>query len=289
MLGVVTPYAVSRVRVELLPAMVPTLLPLVGVGDLSPAHEAFQLIRHPSTLQEQRLLPRHRKLVVFHAVEQVTGGVLPDADHGGFATLHYDTIRYMENQLIYAYLAGTIDADGCITVQRVKKLSKRCKRLSTYYIIKIALNETSPVVPTLLKETFGGQLYTHQPANQSHKRWYIWQVTNQLAISAIRLLMPYLRLKKEQAEIAVKFGAVLEEQWLEIRSTQKPPYRITDEHNAVRHSFWAVVTKLNAPRNRRVHFVETPELETPPASLADSVHSCHDSPTLAQEPNLLVS
>jgi len=158
---------------------------------------------------------------------------------------------------LLAYLAGAIDSDGHITVQRTRKNVKanRCGPV-IYYYPKFGLSQTEPIIPALLSETFGGRVYTHQPKNPKHKLWHVWQAGDVRAVSGLRLLLPYLRLKKEQAVLVIRLGEVMKKQWAEIKTSTKPPYRIPEAMNAIRHELWESVTRLNKPRNRRVHFTE---------------------------------
>lgn len=160
----------------------------------------------------------------------------------------------MNNDVLYAYLAGSIDCDGFISIQRTRKTKgEKYAHQPIYYTAKIGFTSTDPGVPSLFKETFGGSLYEHQPKNETHKRWYVWQATNDKAGSAIKSLLPFLKLKKPQAEIALKFQDLLHGQRNRFMGN-----RISPEMEEGRRALWEELTKHNAPRNRRVHFAETP-------------------------------
>lgn len=80
------------------------------------------------------------------------------------------------NETTYAYLAGTIDADGFITISRKSMPHMRKDGSSVkYYVVNVGLSETSPVVPDLLQETFPAWRGSYQPTNPNHKRWHIWR------------------------------------------------------------------------------------------------------------------
>jgi hypothetical protein len=145
----------------------------------------------------------------------------------------------------YAYLAGAIDADGFITISRsTPSATRKDGRRSTCYTAKVGLSEIHPTIPTLLHETFGGWLGSHTPANPAHRKWHTWQATNQVAASALRLLLPYLRLKQEQAFLVVSFAD---------RVATTPRGAIATDELAERERLYFAVTALNEPRNRRVH------------------------------------
>lgn len=164
-----------------------------------------------------------------------------------------------DRELLYAYFAGAIDADGFISVQRSsRKVGKKYIHQPTYYLAKVGFTGTNPLVQNLLRENFGGSFYTHQPKNPEHKMWYVWQAEGKQAKEVLRKIIPYLVIKKQQGEIALELIELKEQHWNEIKNTQKPPYRITPEMEAEQSKYWEAVTKLNEPRNRRVHFLETP-------------------------------
>lgn len=153
-------------------------------------------------------------------------------------------------ELTYAYLAGAIDADGFITIARSSRSKgEKYAHRPTYYNAKIGFTETSPIIPHLLKETFGGSSYEHQPKNPEHKRWYNWQIQNVKAADALRRLLPYLRLKRRQAELVLEFLDLCAEQ-----RNREMKLGMTPEIVEKRREYWERVTKLNAPRNRRIHF-----------------------------------
>lgn len=150
----------------------------------------------------------------------------------------------------YAYLAGAIDADGFISIGR--KTSYRRKQdglFSTYYVVKIGLSETSQIIPDLLQATFPAWQGSYQPKNPRHKRWYIWQAHNQKAREPLTKLLPFLRLKRQQAASALALLNLMERQNAG-RFMAKP---LSARQTAARDRLYARVTILNAPRNRRKH------------------------------------
>lgn len=148
---------------------------------------------------------------------------------------------------LHAYLAGAIDADGFVTVYRKRGPMRKDGHRPIYYVAKVGLSETSPVIPMLLHDTFGGWLGSHQPKNPRHKKWHVWQATNDVAADALRALAPYLLLKRRQAELALEFTALIK---------QQNPGRtmLSPEQEAERERLWSAVGSLNSPRNRRIHF-----------------------------------
>lgn len=150
-----------------------------------------------------------------------------------------------------AYFAGAIDADGFVSVG--KKTSHTVRKdggRSIYYVVKIGLSQTHPDVPTMLHAAFGGYLGFHQPKNSAHRRVHIWQATAGDARKPLLAVLPFLILKKTQAELAVQFLALMEYQ-----NTGRFMGRPLPEDQALqREELYQQITARNAPKNRRVHF-----------------------------------
>lgn len=163
----------------------------------------------------------------------------------------------MQEQILYAYFAGAIDADGFISIQRTVKKSKPWH--PTYHTVRVGFTGTvGTVVQDLLRENFGGSVYVHIPKNKNHKPSHSWQASGKKAKVVLIAIAPYLLVKQEQAHLGIEFQELMERQRKEMLKIQKPPYHITPEMLIERNRLWEAVTRLNNPKNRRVHFLETP-------------------------------
>ena len=160
----------------------------------------------------------------------------------------------MDRQLLLSYLAGVIDADGCITIGRKVKNDKRCLRPSVYYEPKIILTEVNTIIPDLLHVTFGSRRSEWQPKNPKHKRWHIWASSGPASTTIIKELLPYLRLKRRQGEIAIELQELIERQWTTLKHVQH--HIIPHEFNLERDELWKRMTALNQPTNRRRHVTD---------------------------------
>jgi hypothetical protein len=154
---------------------------------------------------------------------------------------------------VYAYLAGSIDSDGFISIARkTRRVGSKYAHAPTYYSVTMGFTSTDPMVPDLFHKTFGGSRYQHDPKNPKHKRWHQWQASGKVAGIAMRKILRHLRLKRPQAEFALQFLALVDSQrnrWM--------GKVIGPELEAPRRVLWESVTRLNSPRNRRVHFATT--------------------------------
>ena len=116
-----------------------------------------------------------------------------------------------------------------------------------YYNAKIGLTSTNNVaVLELLKENFGGSIYSYKPDNPKHRTWSVWQTSDKHARDILVVLQPYFMAKKRHAEIIIDFVNICDAQWQLIKRTQKAPYHITAEMTALREHYWEQVATLNS-------------------------------------------
>ena len=151
---------------------------------------------------------------------------------------------------LHAYFAGAIDSDGFITIGRKTGYRKKSDGTNpVYYVAKIGISQTSPIIPDMFHQHFPAWRGEHQPKNPNHKKWFIWQASNGKAEQPIRAVLPYLKLKQRQAELALEFIELIRTQ----NSGRWMGNEISDDEHRARGSLFNEITKLNAPRNRRIH------------------------------------
>ena len=103
-------------------------------------------------------------------------------------------------KLLRAYLAGIIDGEGCISITKVPP--KR-GRVSPAYRLSCALGMANAYIPQLFKFSFGGSVSRSQKGQ--NKTIWSWRTSGILANTFLKALLPYLRLKRNEAELAIKF------------------------------------------------------------------------------------
>jgi hypothetical protein len=121
---------------------------------------------------------------------------------------------------VAAYLAGAMDSDGSIGLRR----STYAMRVGgdarvPVYSERIGLKQVTPQIPTLLRDAFGGSLMLQQPSVTKGRPLYYWEATNKIAAGALVTLLPYLRIKRAQAEVL-----------LELRASKDLPRSVTHVH-----------------------------------------------------------
>jgi len=100
-----------------------------------------------------------------------------------------------------AYAAATVDCDGTIGIRAQKP---RGTRNYPYYYIMVGVANTNSVLINWLHKSFGGSVYIKEYRNDSWKNLYMWSLSTQQAREFLVDILPYLKLKWEQAETAIE-------------------------------------------------------------------------------------
>lgn len=103
---------------------------------------------------------------------------------------------YTKADLIY--LAGVMDCDGSFTFQTEKASA----------LPMMCIANTNPDLVFWAKEKFGGRISKSNKRNKHWKPCYIWYLNSKRAIPLAEKVLPFLKLKIEQAKIFMDFGKV---------------------------------------------------------------------------------
>ncbi len=108
----------------------------------------------------------------------------------------------MNKALDWAYLAGFVDADGSIVVNRW--LDNRYQRHR--YITRICISNCDRQIMNWLVSEFGGSVsMANRNAPKNHRTLWRWSLSGLKARPILRNILPYLRLKQKRAELALQF------------------------------------------------------------------------------------
>lgn len=105
----------------------------------------------------------------------------------------------MSNDDEIIYLAGIFDGEGCVTVWREK--SKNDKH---YINPKIAIVMTNKKPIQMFSDIFGGNVSTQINKIPNRKVVYAYSATGKRAKLVLDKIIPYLKVKRQQAEHAVE-------------------------------------------------------------------------------------
>ncbi len=91
----------------------------------------------------------------------------------------------------HAYFAGLVDGDGCITISRED-------------LVITVTNSYKPALDDLCS-IYGGSIYVSNEATNRSRAVYVWKLWSLKAADVLRSLLPYLRIKRNQASVGIQF------------------------------------------------------------------------------------
>jgi hypothetical protein len=104
-----------------------------------------------------------------------------------------------------AYTAGLFDGEGSIVIG----CGKRPDRRAPQYWLQVGITNTDREIIDWLLATFGGHVSdnSHAPSRRRQRPCWAWRVMSNEAATFLESILPYLRIKREQALIALEFQA----------------------------------------------------------------------------------
>lgn len=124
---------------------------------------------------------------------------------------------------LLAYCAGVIDSDGSIGIKysNVKQNeSAKCQEV-------ITLKQVKTEAVKLFSKLFGGSIF-HLKKEGNHQDQVGWIKTCGPAVQVVKLLLPYLKIKRKQAQNLVKLYNLKQKS----RSSPRGPILMTPQINA---------------------------------------------------------
>ena len=109
------------------------------------------------------------------------------------------------NDLFLAWAAGFFDGEGSVIVEMSKE--KKCKH-GFRTSLHATVTQTSLPCLQLYLERFGGSIHTSENRTPNGRRWAVqhrWVVRNQEALDFLAAIEPFVVVKKEQVQAALKY------------------------------------------------------------------------------------
>jgi len=145
-----------------------------------------------------------------------------------------------------AYSAGIMDGEGSVSLTVNRNVTTRTGRTAVAPMLIIQVSSTCREVLDWLQLTWGvgSVIVTYRPRRPNHRTAYVWRVRGQAASEMLTQMLPYLRIKRAQAELGIY-----------AQSLVVPCKKLGDEAMAERLKLREEMLKLNRTTSRpRLHF-----------------------------------
>jgi len=107
----------------------------------------------------------------------------------------------MKGRTIYAYTAGMIDGDGCISLRKKTSPGRR----GYIFGISVSVGSTDEWLCQWLKMQFGSAIHAPRMKKSTWKQYYLWAIADKKAYELLKLVKPYLQIKRQQAEVCMLY------------------------------------------------------------------------------------
>lgn len=105
-----------------------------------------------------------------------------------------------------SYMAGVVDSDGCISIGKMKgRFNKTQRTVNPRYVLTLIVTNTNVDLMEWLVKKFEGRMKSRKKVKPNHKTTWNWVLDHGKALHTLRLIKPYLIVKKEQAKTGIEF------------------------------------------------------------------------------------
>lgn len=149
-------------------------------------------------------------------------------------SLAVDTPSWSQTEI--AYLAGIIDGEGCFCLHDQGSHKFSCQ---------LQIGNTDLRLLQWIRTTFGGSVNYERRHNPKHKVVWRWLAHQAEIDHILPAIMPFLIVKKNQAELMLAYRATLAPRINKMRSTRKTPEHVKRTRADI-HSQLAVLNRRGA-------------------------------------------
>lgn len=138
-----------------------------------------------------------------------------------------------------AYFAGIIDGEGCFCLHR--------SGARDVFGCDLSVGNTDPRLVQWIHERFGGRISRRQFADKRCKVFYHWHLLSRDLDTVIPAVLPYLVIKKDQAELMLAYRKTIVPRGRGQRNKHTPvmsPAEVLHRHSM--HGRMAVLNKRGA-------------------------------------------
>ena len=110
-----------------------------------------------------------------------------------------------------AWLAGIVDGEGSIFIM---KQSRKDRERTFNYILRLTVQSADRIMAdSCLNITEEGACFTSIEKRERQSNTLKWEVSGRKAANILKEILPYLRVKKDQAQSAIKFQETTKKHW----------------------------------------------------------------------------
>lgn len=213
------------------------------------------------TASARYLTPRPLEHLCYHVLLSAAGAHDPSAEVVAMAASQgsdaprttFDELSVEERVALSAYTAGVIDSDGSIGILRETHAVRAGRASQATFSERVTIRQVEPEAVDLLHSLFGGCRGVIRGRRANQQPLNSLQLVDRQATRILMAALPYLRIKRGQADLCVELRRLKEESRRARfaygrghRGGAKRPESITNAMEAVR----AAIIELNKVQGR---------------------------------------
>lgn len=111
-----------------------------------------------------------------------------------------------------AWTAGIIDGEGSIFIMKQGRVDRE---RTVNYILRVSVQSTDPYMTSELKRMFpdGAEFSVQRDKRPECSDTLKWQLSGKKAARFLNTILPFMRVKKQQAELALEFQNKFKKHW----------------------------------------------------------------------------
>jgi len=114
----------------------------------------------------------------------------------------------MKPKFSLEYVAGFFDGEGCVCISKSKRKNWEYQTRYLEYVFSVGIGNTYFPILYFLKDRFGGSLHLNLSGKRkkaTYKPFLQWNISGRKAKRFLEQILPFLIVKKSQAEIGIAF------------------------------------------------------------------------------------
>jgi len=149
----------------------------------------------------------------------------------------------LDNVTGRAYLAGLLDGEGSICISLAKP-GGATRRKAPSHCLNVGVTNTDWPLIDWLRTSLGGSICAGRVSAPTARPVWTWRLTGNSAKDFLGATLPYLRVKRARAELAVEFQTQ--------RAGRRGNKKLTPEQLAEREHYRLLISSMNAGGGRCV-------------------------------------
>lgn len=110
-----------------------------------------------------------------------------------------------KDPIILSYIAGILDGEGYIGIDRQNASAKHSKRRNDFFRLNVQVKATDKRMTDFLMLHIGGYYRTENRRTVNGRMVHTWGVDSARAEQVLQTMLPYMVCKKDQAELCLNF------------------------------------------------------------------------------------